>query len=155
MLYFAYGSNLDWQRMLGRCPSARFVCVATLPKHAFAFTRKCQKGYGVMDIKPDDSAEVWGVVYEIDEIDVERLDKAEGYRPGRSDGENAYRRVERMVFGDGCEEKPYAVCTYEVVTKSKKHIPPSQEYKNLVVDGAKRWQLPADYQAQLETIETE
>jgi len=26
MLYFAYGSNLDWKRIKKRCPSASFYC---------------------------------------------------------------------------------------------------------------------------------
>lgn len=157
MLYFAYGSNLDWERIKDRCPSAAFVCVAKLPEHKFAFTWKSKTlDCGVMDIVPATSSDdVWGVVYQIDEKDVGNLDINEGFRPGRPDSKNAYRRVERIVFENGDEKRPHTVCTYEVVKRAKKHIPPNQEYKNLVVDGAKRWQLPASYQAQLEMIEAE
>jgi hypothetical protein len=40
MLYFAYGSNMNWQQMQDRCPSARFFGVALLPDHKLAFTRE-------------------------------------------------------------------------------------------------------------------
>jgi hypothetical protein len=39
MFYFAYGSNLNWAQMWGRCPSASFMEVASLPNHRLAFTR--------------------------------------------------------------------------------------------------------------------
>ena len=40
MIYFAYGSNLDFVQMRSRCPSAQFVAVAKLPDHQLAFTRR-------------------------------------------------------------------------------------------------------------------
>lgn len=150
MLYFAYGSNMDWQRIKGRCPSVRFVCVANLEKHRFAFTRKCNAGHGVLDIVGDPEDEVWGVVYQIDELDMGRLDKAEGYVPGRAD--SAYRRVERMVFENGDRDKPRTVMTYEVVAKSSQHIPPSQTYKNYFVEGARHWRLPDPYIQRLDAV---
>lgn len=49
--YFAYGSNLDWHQMKKRCPYARFRCVAKLPNHRLAFTRKSRtRGCGVSDV---------------------------------------------------------------------------------------------------------
>lgn len=153
MLYFAYGSNMDWPRIKGRCPSVRFVCTAKLEKHRFAFTRKCNAGHGVMDIIGDPGHEVWGVVFQIDELDLGRLDKAEGCRPGKSD--SAYRRVERMVFEDGDREKPLTVMTYEVVVKSGEFIPPSQEYKDHFVGGARHWHLAESYIQKLEAVEVQ
>ena len=28
MLYFAYGSNMQWERIRERCPSVKFICRA-------------------------------------------------------------------------------------------------------------------------------
>jgi len=42
MLYFAYGSNMDWAQMRSRCRTARFVCVEKLKDHRLAFTRKAE-----------------------------------------------------------------------------------------------------------------
>lgn len=43
MYYFAYGSNMNWQQMTQRCPSARFVSVARLPEHKLAITRQSRR----------------------------------------------------------------------------------------------------------------
>jgi hypothetical protein len=66
MLYFAYGSNMDWGQMKGRCPSVRFVGVAKLPDHRLVFTRKSvNRGCGVADVVRDAGGGVWGAVFEI------------------------------------------------------------------------------------------
>ncbi len=79
MLYFAYGSNMDWAQMRERCPSARFVGVARLPDHRLAFTRESVHwGSGVADALRESGRKLWGVVYEITDSDVGRLDRSEG-----------------------------------------------------------------------------
>ena len=84
MLYFAYGSNMNWEQMKVRCPSARFVGVALLRDHRIAFTRRSvTRGCGVVDVVADVGRRLWGVVYEITDLDVGMLDTSEGYRPGR------------------------------------------------------------------------
>ena len=148
MLYFTYGSNMDWHQMKCRCPSARFVGIAELKQYRLDFTYKSKRRCcAVADIVRDDNETVWGVVYTISELDVGRLDKAEGYRPQRC--KNAYRRIEVMVFEDGCLEKPLRVWTYEVCCKGKPDIPPSQEYRTLLLQGARYWHLPAQWTATL------
>src|SRR5260370_28717436 len=82
MLYFAYGSNMDWDQMKTRCPSACFVGVAVLRDHRLAFTRRSKKrACGVADAVPEEGAAVWGAVFEIADVDIGRLDDTEGYRP--------------------------------------------------------------------------
>ncbi|NLE37298.1 MAG: gamma-glutamylcyclotransferase [Pirellulaceae bacterium] len=150
MLYFAYGSNMSPGRMKSRCPTAQFLAVAKLADYRFDFTRKCQSGYGVMDAVQCAGDDVWGVVYQIDESDLGLLDKAEGYRPGRVTGKDAYKRIEVSVLRDGEESAPLTVWTYTVVEKSPKPIATSDDYKRLVVEGAQFWQLPKDYVNRLE-----
>ena len=82
MLYFAYGSNLDWAQMKQRCPLAKFVCHGKLPAHRLAFTLKSAKpDCGVADVLPDQAKDVWGVVYEIPDNELKNLDKDEHFRP--------------------------------------------------------------------------
>jgi gamma-glutamylcyclotransferase (GGCT)/AIG2-like uncharacterized protein YtfP len=82
MLYFAYGSNVDWAQMNQRCPLAKFVCRAKLPAHRLAFTLKsATRDCGVADVLPDQTKDVWGVVYELPDNQLKNLDKREGYRP--------------------------------------------------------------------------
>jgi len=153
MLYFAYGSNLNWERMKERCPSAEFFCKASLPDYRIDFTRKSNKlNCGVADIILDENNKVYGVIYRIDEIDLGKLDKNEGYIP--QGDKNAYKRIEIMVFEEDNKEKPIIAFTYEVVKKEFGKYKPNKEYKNLIVTGAKYWKLPENYINFLENIQT-
>lgn len=152
MLYFAYGSNMDWNQIRERCPSASFVGIAMLRDHRLAFTRKSQKrNCGVADAVVDPGHSIWGVVYEVDDRDVGGLDASEGYSPGR--GNNDYRREERHVFPDGDGTKPLAVAVYFATPDSNPPLP-NQAYKDQILAGARWWHLPKVYTSQvLETIE--
>ena len=153
MLYFAYGSNLDWERIKKRCPSTEFFCKASLPDYRIDFTRKSSSlECGVADIVKDNSSKVFGVVYRIDEIDLGKLDKREGYIPQRD--KNAYRRRETMVLKEDNDEEPITAFTYEVEKKEFGKYKPKKDYKNFIVTGAKFWKLPEDYINFLENIET-
>ncbi|MEA3245624.1 MAG: gamma-glutamylcyclotransferase family protein [Gemmatimonadota bacterium] len=153
MLYFAYGSNMDWAQMNQRCPSACFVAVAKLPDHRIAFTRKSRsRGCGVADAVPTAGSEVWGVVFEIDGLDLGALDQNEGYRPGRDT--NSYWRRECMVFAEGSADKPLTVQTYFATPEPNAPLP-NQAYKDLIVGGARHWRLSESYIATLERIEVQ
>jgi len=151
MLYFAYGSNMNWQQMQDRCPSARFASVALLADYKLAFTRQSVKrGCGVADAVREDGRKIWGVVYEIDVLDIGKLDLSEGYRPGRT--KNSYWRRECLVLLNGDEQRPSTVCSYFGDPQSNPPLPNS-EYKRLIVSGARHWHLPEDYVRDLEAIE--
>ncbi len=151
MLYFAYGSNMDWKQMKDRCPSARFVGIARLPDHRLVFTRKSiKRDCGVADAVRENECSVWGSVYEISALDVGKVDKSEGYRPGRK--KNSYWRRECMVFLNGDEALPLTAETYFAEPEANAPLP-NQDYKNLILSGARHWHLPADYVAELVAIE--
>jgi len=136
--------------MRERCPCARFLCIAKLRDHRLAFTRKSERrGCGVADALSEPGDEVWGVVYEIDERDIGRLDQAEGFIPGRL--HNAYNREESHVYADGDEEQPLAASIYFAVKQDSPPLP-NAAYKKLIVEGAKFWHLPLDYIKKLEQI---
>lgn len=156
MLYFAYGSNMDWAQMQKRCPSATFVCIARASQSRLAFThlslgRKC----GVADMVPSKGDVVWGAVFQIDETEIGALDKSEGYQPGRLRERNSYERIELHVFREGKDGEPLSVWTYLVVKKLDPNPKPTAEYKLLIVEGARRWRLPETYIQQLEAIEAQ
>ena len=150
MFYFAYGSNMDWDQINERCPSARFLGIAELRDHRFAITRRSLKRRcGVCDAVSDNGKAVWGAVFEIDDADVGRLDDAEGYRPGRAT--NSYWRKECHVFINGDSKQPMTVVTY-FGDPQDNPPPPNSKYKNQLLSGARRWQLPVVYIKQLESI---
>jgi gamma-glutamylcyclotransferase (GGCT)/AIG2-like uncharacterized protein YtfP len=151
VLYFAYGSNMNWQQMRERCSSARFVGIASLPDHKLAFTRKSVKRRcGVADAVREDGKKIWGVVYEIAGLDVGKLDVCEGYRRGRE--KNSYWRRECLVFLDGDQQRPLTAFSYFGDPQSNPPLP-NQEYKQLIVSGARHWHLPDGYVRDLEAIE--
>jgi gamma-glutamylcyclotransferase (GGCT)/AIG2-like uncharacterized protein YtfP len=150
MLYFAYGSNMDWERitMRDRAPSAQFLLRATLPKHRLQFTRHSQKqNTGTADIVSDSGSVVWGVIFHIDDGDSDTLDSAEGVNSG------AYRREQVTVFAENDSSRSLVrVRTYVVCEKKSEHQPPARWYLDHILKGARQWGLPADYVACLETI---
>lgn len=153
MLYFAYGSNMDARELHKHCPSAEFVTVANLPDHRLAFSRySAEHNTGLADAVPQHAHTVWGVVYDVPEMELGRLDRSEGHDPGRPASENAYLRVQRHVYRDGQEHEP--ICVWIYLANREPNAPlPNSVYKGLLVDGAKFWHLPPDYIEQLERIE--
>lgn len=154
-MYFAYGSNLDWKQMESRCPSARFICKAVLKNHQLEFTRFSKskdRQCGVADVIPKEGQDVWGVVYEIDKTDIGNLDSTEGFQPDRPSAQNSYLREECLVFEENDPARPLTASIY-IAVKQKGQFYPSQEYKDLIVNGARFRRFPADYIGALEKIE--
>ena len=155
MLYFAYGSNMNWDQIRSRCPSAQFAFVARAEGYVLAFTRFSQnRKCGVADIVASAGNVVWGVVFDIPNNEIGQLDKSEGYRPERARELNAYERSQLEVIHQGNANSPITVWTYFVVSKSKLPLKPAVEYKVLILDGARYWGLPAAYIERLERIGT-
>jgi gamma-glutamylcyclotransferase (GGCT)/AIG2-like uncharacterized protein YtfP len=78
---FAYGSNLDSERMKDRVPSASFVGVSDLPGHSLRFNKRgSDDGTGKANAYPTalESDRVEGVIYQIDETHLTVLDRFEG-----------------------------------------------------------------------------
>ncbi len=143
MRYFAYGSNLNWPQMQRRCPSARFVCAARLSNYQFGITRHSRLRHcGTANVFPVPGKEVWGAVYDVSDTDLIAMDRFE----------DGYRREILPVHPIGNGVRPINVLVY--VAEIETNVPlPSAEYKTLILDGAKYWQLPRSYLALLEAIE--
>ena len=148
MLYFAYGPNMDEQRVKAenRCPNARFIFNAILPGYRLVFTRRGADTGGA-DIAPDSHSRVWGVVYDITDSDRQRLDSREGV------AQRSYRPREVLIHPHGDIEQRVMVLTFIFSNPAEVYQPPSREYLDCILRGARRWSLPADYIAQLERIE--
>jgi gamma-glutamylcyclotransferase len=94
VLYFAYGSNLNGAQMRSRCRGARRVGRAVLPNHALAFGGfSCRWGGAVASVVRARGERVEGLLYELDDADVRRLDGFEGHP-------FAYVRVVRFVVAE-------------------------------------------------------
>ena len=132
MEYFAYGSNLNKQQMLKRCPGAKARYQAILPNYRLIFTGWSRewKG-GTASIKPVRGEKVIGAVYEISESDIHHLDRFEDYPA-------TYDRINVLVLkDDGSATK----ATTYIKRKQSDETKPSVEYLALMKQGYKDWSI--------------
>ncbi len=153
--YFAYGSNLDYVQLRGRCTSAQYVCRAVLRDHILAFTRpSTTRNCGVADVVPQKGHHMWGVVYLLDDRDLAALDSAEGYQPGRDPERNAYNRKDHVRVAAENDLKQALRVSLYIAVKRPSPPRPSEAYMRQIIDGAKFWKLPLTYIEELQLIPT-
>lgn len=146
-LYFAYGSNMESRQMVSRCPSARFVGKATLEGYCVTFPRMSVRWQGgAASVGPDEDRRVEGVVYEMDEIDFEPLDRFEGVAKNRY-----YRCSLPVLLADGRTLEPEV---YIANSEAGAPFPPDPGYLNQMIVGAQEHGLPEGYITMLKAIET-
>ena len=142
-LYFAYGSNMDQNQMLERCPDAVLVGSAILAEHRLAFTifspkRNC----GCADIVPSVGSVVYGLLYDLTDADREALDGFEGHPVH-------YQRITVRVNTETREADAYS---YEVVNRQN-DMRPSVQYLGLLQSAATRFNFPEEYQKFLRDVQ--
>ncbi|MAF49952.1 MAG: gamma-glutamylcyclotransferase family protein [Rhodospirillales bacterium] len=155
LYYFAYGSNMDPAQIRRRCPSARFVDIAYLADHRLAFTRRSgRRRSGVADVERCAGETVWGIVYRLLSVrDIEVLDAAEGFEPGRRRAQRYVRETRIVGLGRArpTTARPVAVNIY-IARRQKNPPPPTAAYIAQLARGAAHWGLPEDYRAMLAAI---
>jgi cation transport regulator ChaC len=143
--YFAYGSCMcpvDLKRSLGESTHAFVVGPAVLKGyrlgfHYYSAKRQC----GALDILPEPSGEVHGVLYRLPWRLSHRLDQREGVARGDYCHESvAVERGGQAFVG---------VRTYVVMQKTPTEIAPNDWYFNVVLRGAITCKLPETYCWQL------
>lgn len=135
MLYFAYGSNLNYKQMNYTCPDNKFIKRACLDDYEFAYDGHSNKWDGaVANILKSVDNIVWGGLYEISESDLANLDRREGFP-------KSYDRKELEVKDD--QGNNYLAITYFRI--GKEIGIPSNRYRKIVVSGAKDCDLPHGY----------
>lgn len=97
MKYFAYGSNMDKERMLERELNFTSRQFAKLYGYKLMFNKISKKQGMVSNIEQSNSDFIEGVLYEFPDSDISKLDKAEGYP-------NHYDRIKvTLVTKDGTQ----------------------------------------------------
>jgi hypothetical protein len=86
-LTFAYGSNIDAEAMAARCPGARMLGRARLPRHRVALLPD-----GFATVVRDPGATAHGVLWELSFGDLAALDRYEG---------DGYVKVSQPVLREG------------------------------------------------------
>ena len=146
MLYFSYGSFLDFETLKKHCPNAKYVSRAVLPNWEvqFNFMSKTYKG-GVTGIEPAIAKLVRGVVYDIPDLETLHLDEVEGVPEG------IYYRQTILVIGENGQ--CLKVVTYRTTNPGGPYKP-TRKYLSLMVKGAKEHKLDPEYTKQIEATET-
>jgi gamma-glutamylcyclotransferase (GGCT)/AIG2-like uncharacterized protein YtfP len=135
MLYFAYAGLMDPTRLSATAPKAAFRFIAHLPETRLAFTLNG----GLPTVVADPGHTVWGAVFELAAAESAAIAAAEA-KEGRAPTEQ--RAVDR-------EGNKYDVVTY-VDPNAADEKPPSSDYMDGVVRGARHWGLPTGWVVGLE-----
>jgi gamma-glutamylcyclotransferase (GGCT)/AIG2-like uncharacterized protein YtfP len=135
--YFAYGSNLDLAQMKIRCPSSELISKGSLSGYRLTFNRYSSGwGGGVADVIQGKGSEVWGLVFELSNSDLKRLDSYEGCY---NDQTSLYERWKAII--NTSKGQISDVWVYTVVEKQK-FVQPTLEYLQIIKDAAVRWNFP-------------
>lgn len=129
MKYFAYGSNMNPERMRQRGIEFSRREHVILNGWRLVFnkiaSRNPKEGYA--NIEPDEEGVVEGILYEIQDSDLEKLDRYEGYP-------NHYNRIKVKVKLNNVQEVE-AITYIAQHDKIKSGLKPSKDYLNHLLKG--------------------
>jgi len=146
-LYFAYGSNLSLEQIGQKCSNPRVLGIARLAAHKIGFYGYSAVWDGAVEtVVPDEQSEVWGVLYQLEASDWERLDNCED---ARADGTGAYFHYPVEVLD---EQQTIREATIYKKDRLGQPQHPSTEYLSVIIQGAKEQGLPESYVAALQSI---
>jgi gamma-glutamylcyclotransferase len=130
ILYFAYGSNMSFNRISGRIKGLETVNIGFLLNYKLLCNKKSFDGTGKANIIYNPGKIVWGVVYKIYEDYMDKLDRIEvGY--------------ERKAFEVHIEERIIEANAY--ISYKLTDALPTKYYKEFLLEGAVEHKLPNEY----------
>ena len=145
--YFAYGSNMQSATLRGR-RGIHFHHAQPARVHGWRLVLDkpgiIPTSGSFANIIEEPDAVVWGVLYRIDEVDIEHIDLTEGVLIGN------YERIEVPVWPDGSD----APLTAFTLTSGRREpgSRPTTRYLDLLIAGSEEHGLPAHWVAYLRTI---
>ncbi len=121
--YIAYGSNLDVDQMLRRCPDAIQIGTSTIKDFELLF-RGNASHFGVATIEPRKGASVPVGIWSISDMDERALDWYEGWP----------RLYGKRIFRVKVRDKMISAMAY-IMTPGHKIAPPSRAYLATIAQG--------------------
>ena len=134
--YFAYGSNMLESRLNARIAS-KCIGVGKLNNYQFLCNKKSKDGSAKGNISPLQNKFVLGILYEINNSELKKLDKIEG----------GYERIEVDIEFDNGIVKAF---TY--ISNIKTGALPKKEYLEIIIKGAEDHYLDHEYIKMLKNI---
>lgn len=130
MIYFAYGSNMKFERISERIKDVKYMDIGRLFDYKLLCNKKSVDGTGKANIVYSPGDIVWGVLYEMDDEYAYKLDGIEkGYDRKKFEIDTDNGKVDANAY---------------ISTKLTDSFP-SSFYKDLVVQGAVEYKLPDEY----------
>ena len=146
-LYFAYGFNLNLEKMNQKCTKPRGLGIARLAGHKVGFYEHSVIWDGAVEtLIPDAQSEVWGVLYQLEPYAWDQLDNCED---ARLDGTGEYFHYPVEVLD--AQNQVREASMYKKARLGEATLP-SKEYLDLIIQGAKEQGLPEDYILTLQNI---
>ena len=146
-LYFAYGSNMLTARLTARCPSAKVIGTASVSNHTLEFTKPStdNSGKATLIAVGDQAIHTPGVLFEIANIDLPKLDSVEG-------AGNGYDRHDEFEIRLARTDEKVTAMTY-LTTKIEARLMPYDWYLALVIAGVRQHELDAEHAQRLRQTE--
>ena len=142
--YFAYGSNMSVSRMIKRGVTPLSRSQGILNNYILKFNKKSSKGdWSFANIEESEGDVVEGIIFEISELHLEKLDKFEGapvhYRREKINVSSCGNKIECITY---IAQNDYIV----------EGLKPTDDYMKFLIEGSSL--LSPDYQKMLESIIT-
>ena len=135
--YFAYGSNMMETQMKNRCPSAEWIGKGWVLGYRLCFPRRSRHWQGgVAGLSEDPRGMVEGVLYELTEGDLGRMDEFEGVPQGHYRRKTVAVELERQTFIEAW--------IYIAISEGAASFDPSVEYIDTMLRGAVEHGLSGD-----------
>jgi gamma-glutamylcyclotransferase (GGCT)/AIG2-like uncharacterized protein YtfP len=136
MLYFAYGSNINQDHMLQRCPTHIYVGTGSISNFTLYFggTSLYWNGGAFAAIRKQRDGIVWGVLYDLNKEEFEELDRIENVP------HDYLRRSVIVTDASGMDISAFVYMASEVPVGC-----PSLEYLRTIRQGAYAVGLPLHY----------
>jgi len=144
--YFAFGSNMNQNRMKKRKVKFTQKFKGSIRDWQLVFNKinDRKEGAGFANIIPKESSIVEGIIYEVNEESIQKLDVREGFP-------NHYQRLEMPVWDD--MGRFFKCATYIAnPNKIKENLKPERWYLNHLLEGKEF--LSENYFSDLKNIET-
>ncbi len=163
MWYFAYGSNLnaravsEWCRHYGHKPPAlKGGKPAVLDNYRLCFPIFSEYwGGGIADVVYDPGKYVAGALFNLTDAEMKVLDQKVGRKLDAGGKEiGIYKCIDVKVAPLGKGE-PVTALTYQGTNADRYHIPPTQHYMELLVQGAYSLGLSMMWIAYLQSFSTQ
>ncbi len=145
--YFAYGSNMFTERLRARCSSAQPRGVAYADNLVLGFCKKSGDGSGKATLCPEAGHQVFGVVFNLNENELAKLDEAEGAGSGYDRIDDFWVRIQ----GSHDLERTFTYLAPPAFIDQS--VKPYDWYLKLVLAGARQHRLPLQYVGEITAVQ--